>query len=213
VRHDDSAPGTLRGPNHPIADRANSVKRVVVVGPPGSGKTTIGRAIGEKLGIPHVEIDSLWWEPNWTEVGSDVLKERAAKVAARDAWVMDGNYFSVGAREAIWPRADTIVWLDPSRRVAMWRVVSRTLMRIIRRTELWSGNRESVRGMLARDSLIWFAWREYPKYGQRYGSLEHDPEFAHLTWVRLRTSSDVRSWLSRLPTDPRGPSGKTVSSC
>src|SRR5438552_6517963 len=105
------------------------MKRVVVVGPPGSGKTTVARKLAERLALPHIELDSIWWDPNWTEVGQEVFSERAATIVCDDAWVLDGNYFSVGARDVIWPRADTIVWLDLARWVTVPRVVKRTFWR------------------------------------------------------------------------------------
>jgi adenylate kinase family enzyme len=157
----------------------------------------VARAAAARLGLPHVEMDSLWWEPNWTEAGADVLGERLTKVVANDEWIVDGNYFSVGAREVVWPRADTIVWLDHSRWVTMPRVVRRTVTRAVRRTELWSGNRESLRLALRPDSIILFAWRAHPTY-RRYESLDSDPELAHLTVVRLRRPRHVRQWLASL---------------
>ena len=76
-----------------------------MVGPPGSGKTTLARAVAVQLGYRHVELDALWWEPNWTEAGSGRFSERAAEAASGERWVIDGNYFSVGARDMVWPRA------------------------------------------------------------------------------------------------------------
>jgi adenylate kinase family enzyme len=175
------------------------MQRIVVVGPPGSGKTTVGREIAERLALSHIELDSIWWEPDWIEAGAELFSERAAKIATDDAWVLDGNYFTVGARDVIWPRADTIVWLDFPRWVTVPRVVRRTFVRGIRRTELWSGNRESLKLALRPDSIILFAWTAHPKYNKRYEELETDPDFAHLNWVRLRSPRDVRRWLATHP--------------
>lgn len=174
------------------------MRRVVVVGPPGSGKTTVAHRIARMLVLPHVELDSLWWDPNWTEAGAEKFCERVLPVVQGDSWVVDGNYFSVGARDVIWPRADTVVWLDQARWVTIQRIVRRTLVRSVRRTELWSGNRESIGLALRPDSLIWYAWRNHPKYNRRYEGLDADPSLAHLTWVRLRAPRDVRRWLASL---------------
>jgi adenylate kinase family enzyme len=175
----------------------------VVVGPPGSGKTRVAGALSAKLDYPHVELDSLWWEQGWTEAGSVVFSQRAAEIVTAERWIVDGNYFSVGAREVIWPRADTIVWLDHPRWVTVPRVVRRTVTRGVRRTELWSGNRESLRLALRPGSIIRYAIREHPKYNRRYEALDQDPALSHLSWVRLRTPRDAREWLDEVAAERR----------
>jgi hypothetical protein len=142
----------------------------------------------------------LWWEPNWTEAGAELFQTRLQDVIAADSWVLDGNYFSVGAREVVWPRADTIVWLDHARWVTVPRVLRRTIVRGVRRTELWAGNRESLMSAFRPDSIVRFAWREHPKYNRRYECLADNEEFAHLKWVRLRAPDEVRRWIASVAT-------------
>jgi adenylate kinase family enzyme len=115
-----------------------------------------------------------------------------SEAVARDAWVIDGNYSAV--RDLSWPRADTIVWLDLPRRVVMWRVFSRTVRRILTRTVLWSGNRESVRTAFSRDSIVLWAWSTYDRRLRDYpDQLAAHP---HVAVVRLRTSREVRQFLA-----------------
>ena len=173
------------------------MNRVVVVGAPGCGKTTTARAISAALNLPHTELDGLWWEPNWVEAGEARFTERAKAVVGEKRWVLDGNYFSVGAREVIWPAADTIVWLDLPRHIAVPRVIRRSLVRAGTRKELWNGNREGW-NVLQPDSIIRFAWTAWPKYGERYREIMATGEFAHLDWVHLRTPGEIRRWVAGL---------------
>ena len=101
----------------------------------------VARALANRLGIPHLELDSIFHQPGWEPRSDDEFRAEAAAFVAGERWVVDGNYTSHGVTEIVWPRADTIVWLDPPRRVVMRRVVSRTLRRVVTREELWNGNR------------------------------------------------------------------------
>lgn len=173
------------------------MERVVVVGAPGCGKTTVARAVSRALELPHTELDSLWWDPEWTEVGAEVFSERARVVVAAERWVVDGNYFSQGGAEVIWPAADTIVWIDLPRHIAVPRVLRRSVRRAVTQVELWNGNREGW-NILRPDSIIRFAYTAWPKYGERYRGIVASGEFAHLNWVILRSPREVRQWLELL---------------
>ncbi|MCJ7738800.1 MAG: adenylate kinase, partial [Anaerolineae bacterium] len=121
-------------------------RRVVVVGTTGAGKTTVARFLVDTCGIPHVELDVLYWGPNWTPVPPDIFRERVARAVAQNAWVVDGNYSVV--RQLIWQRADTVIWLDYRFLTILRQLISRTFRRIFRREVLWSGNQESLSGAL-----------------------------------------------------------------
>jgi adenylate kinase family enzyme len=169
------------------------VERIIVVGPSGSGKSTLASSIARTLGHPYVELDSLWWDAGWTEAGPERFRHRVDHVLGA-RWVVDGNYFSAGAREHIWPRADTIVWLDLPRLLTVSRVARRSARRVVRRTELWNGNRETVRNVLAADSVVRFAWTIHGSTRERYDTLQHDPDLAGLAWIRLASRAEVRRW-------------------
>ena len=86
------------------------VQRVSVVGNSGSGKSTLGAALAARLGVPYVELDSIFHQPGWAELPRDEFRERVGALADGDAWVIDGNYTAV--RDLVWARADTVVWID-----------------------------------------------------------------------------------------------------
>lgn len=141
--------------------------RIAVVGTTGSGKTTLARELARRLGFDHIELDALNWEPGWQQAANDVFVERVRTAAERPRWVSDGNYSR--ACPVLWAHADTIVWLDYALPVIMWRLLRRTLRRIVTRQELWGGNRESFRTQfLSRDSLLLWALQTYRRRRREY---------------------------------------------
>lgn len=172
-------------------------QRISVIGVSGSGKTTMARQIAHRLGIPHVELDALHWEPDWREAPLELFRERVTRALSGVAWVVDGNYSKV--RDIVWGRADTVVWLDYALAVIMWQLIRRTLQRSLTREELWSGNRESLRqAFFSRESILLWALQTFRRRRREYPVLLNQPAHAHLTVVHMRSPRAAREWLSNL---------------
>lgn len=169
-------------------------RRIIIVGTTGSGKTTLARSLAQRFNIPHIELDALHWGPNWTPATRDDFRERVTQALVGDVWVTDGNYNMV--RDIVWNRADTLIWLDYSLWVIYRRLIPRTVRRVVSREELFSGNRESVRGAIfSRDSLVMWALKTHHSRRQRYEADLTSPEYAHLTVLRFRHPGDTDRWL------------------
>jgi adenylate kinase family enzyme len=168
-------------------------KRISVIGVSGSGKTTFAENLGQQLGYPHFELDALHWEPNWVEAPHDIFRARVAQVVSGESWIIDGNYSIV--RDLVWSRADTIVWLDYSLPLILWRVIRRTISRIVTRKELWNGNRESARAAVGRDSIILWALSTYGRRRREFPELLKQPENAHLEIVHHFSPRETDRWL------------------
>lgn len=113
-------------------------------------------------------------------------------------WVVDGNYSIV--HDTVWNRADTVVWFDLPFLVVMGRVIRRTLRRVIRRTELWNGNKEPWANLWAVDpekSIIAWAATRHRIYRERYSAAEVDPRWSSLEFVRLRSQREVDRFLDQ----------------
>lgn len=172
-------------------------RRIIVVGSTGSGKTTLASKLSTMLGMPHIEMDALFWEENWTGVAPEVFRARVEQVTCQPTWVIDGNYSRV--RDIVWGRADTVIWLDYPAPVIFWRLLWRTLRRTIMQEELWSGNRERLANQfLSRDSLFLWAARKIPQHRRDYPALLASPEFHFDSVLRLRSPAACRRWLKSL---------------
>lgn len=170
------------------------MRRIIVIGTTGSGKTTLARALATRLGLPHGEQDAWNHEPNWQEVPREVFRDRVRHFTRQDAWVMDGNYSK--ARDIGWARADTLVWLDYPAPVVFRRLLRRTVRRILTQQELWNGNRESLRGQFSRESpLPWFFQTHWRRRREMPALLAGYP---HLRVVRLRLPEEAQRWLASL---------------
>ena len=101
------------------------MKRILVIGSGGAGKSTIARAIAERLPLPLVHLDELYWRPGWTPMPTGEWEQLVCEQVAAPEWVMDGNYG--GTLDARLARCDTVVFLDVPRLVCLWRVVKRDL--------------------------------------------------------------------------------------
>ena len=101
------------------------MRRVLVIGSGGAGKSTLAARIGERTGLPVVHLDALYWRPGWEPTPPGEWAARVAALCARDAWVMDGNYG--GTLDARLAACDTVIFLDLPRAVCLARVVRRWL--------------------------------------------------------------------------------------
>ncbi len=173
--------------------------RIAVVGCSGSGKTTVATSVAEALGIPHLELDSVFHQPNWVGLPIEEFQDAVTAFTDRDAWVVDGNYTSQGIADIVWPRADTIVWLDLPRSETMRRIVPRTLGRVARGERLWNDNRERWTNLVdprPNQNMILWAWTRHPIVRREYAQRFADAEGSHLTLVRLKTPTEIDAFLA-----------------
>lgn len=176
------------------------MNRISIVGNSGSGKSTMARALGARLGVPVLELESLFHQANWTPLPTIEFQRRVGEfLSTHPRWVVDGNYPAV--LPDVWAAADTVIWLSPSRAENMRAILGRTLRRAFTREVLWNGNRESFRNLWRlhdpEASVLAWAWTRHALYQQRFGAAMHDPTNAHLRLVRLDSRRAVSEWLAK----------------
>ena len=159
----------------------------------GNGKTTFGRALAERLGVPFVELDALNHGPNWTEASPAELRAKVEPVVAQDAWVIDGGYLSK-LGDLVLARADTVVWLDQSLPLVLFRLIRRSVRDIVTQRDLFNGNCRTWRvAFFTRDSLV--SWAVKTHFRRRRAWPGKFARMPHLELVRLRSPRVVERWL------------------
>ena len=97
--------------------------RILILGCPGSGKSTFARALGERTGLPVVHLDNIWWRADGTHVSREEFDRALAELLAGEKWIMDGDYsrtYEVRIRAS-----DTLIFLDYPEDVCMAGIIAR----------------------------------------------------------------------------------------
>jgi adenylate kinase family enzyme len=132
------------------------MRRVLVIGSGGAGKSTFARRLGARLGLPVIHLDANYWKPGWVETPKDEWRRKVERLVEGNAWVIDGNYS--GTLDVRLAACDTVVFLDLPRAVCVRRVLKRALKyRGGSRPDMAEGCREQFN----LEFLLWI-WN-YPK--------------------------------------------------
>ena len=169
------------------------MKRVLVIGSGGAGKSTFAKRLHEILEIEVIHLDTLYWNPGWVETPKDEWEKIVRELTQRDSWIIDGNYS--GTLDIRIAACDTVIFLDVARTVCLWRVFKRVLFfRNGRRTDMAEGCDE-------RFNLEFMKWIwDYPKRTRpKVLKLLKD---SSKNVVRLRTRYDIERFLDDVRATP-----------
>lgn len=180
------------------------MRRVLVLGSSGAGKSTFATRLGERTGLPVVHLDRMWWRPGWVESTDAEFDAALAGVLAQHAWILDGNYGrTLRTRLAV---ADTAVLLDVPRLVCLARVVRR-------RFRFGRGGRPSIApGCPERITWEFVRWIwTYPsrRRGEVLGLLAEFERRGGRAAV-LRSDAEVEAFLAGAGATKRVESGSTA---
>ena len=165
------------------------MERVLVIGSPGAGKSTLATDLAEQTGLKLVHLDQLHWKPGWVESTVYEFDERLAAVLAEPQWIIDGNYGRTLPQRLA--RADIVIDLD----LPAWLCMARVIRRVLR-------SRGKVRADMAPDCPERFDL-EFLAYIARFpgtGRRRIEANLANFAGkrVHLRCQADVRRFMQSL---------------
>lgn len=157
------------------------MKRVVVFGRGGAGKSTFSRHLGSITGLPVIELDKIYWDQNLRVLTPDEWTERQLPVVQKDTWIIDGDLGPYDVTAHRLARADTVIFIDTSLFTCVWRALRRSRQRL----DFWE----------------WVVnWRR--KYRpQILGDIQKNAPTAQV--VILRNRKDIENWLVSSALDPQ----------
>jgi adenylate kinase family enzyme len=177
--------------------------RINVIGTSGSGKTTFGRQLAKVLKIPFIEMDALFWGPNWSFPEDEQLFQTLENELASESWVLDGNY--TRTLDIKWVRVQAVVWLNYKLPRTVYQAVTRAVSRLFSKEELWpgTGNRENLKMLFSKDSIVLWTLKSYHRHKRRNIGYINDQKFAHIKFHRIRSPKAGKEFLEILKNDPK----------
>ena len=166
------------------------MKKIIVIGSSGAGKTYFSRRLGEHLAIDVIHIDQEYWRAGWEEPSKDEWKATLENLLKRDSWIIDGNFGST--IEMRLSACDTAIFLDIRRTLCIWRVIRRTLRFYKRRRP------DMAEGCYERFDLpfLAFIWNYPDRSRPRIAKLLSNATDKNVVWLKnpRQVRSFMRSW-------------------
>ena len=161
------------------------MKRILIIGCGGAGKSTLSRELSRTLNLPLVHLDYLFWKPGWVQSEKAEFKQILKSELKKDSWIIDGNYARTMSLRMRY--ADTVIFLDFNRWICIWRVLKRWLFN--------KGGEQAVGCPHKVDfDFLRYIWK-YPQKSRMEVLQLMNSNKDGCGWITLKNSAEVQEWL------------------
>lgn len=169
------------------------MKKIIIIGAPGTGKSTLARLMHDITTLPVVHLDALFWKPGWIKTPKIARIALQQEIIQGEEWIIDGTYQSIVDMRL--RAADAIIFLDMSRILCLWRVIKRHILYWRRsRPDLAKGCRERISWSYLNE--VWnFSANDRKILIKKIYSLPNEKQI-----IRLTSSSEVSAFIKELRT-------------
>ena len=174
-------------------------KRIIIVGTTSSGKSTLAEKLANILNLDFVELDALYWQPNWLGTPDDEFIPKVDNATTGERWVVAGTYSRT--IPTTWRRAEVIIWLDYSLWLILWQLTKRTFRRNLKREVLWGTNTDRFWihfKLWSDESLFRWLFLTYGRRKKEYPQFLALPGHEHLKLFRFKSPKETREWVESL---------------
>lgn len=184
--------------------------KINVVGTSSSGKTTVSKKLSDILSISHIEMDALFWGPNWEPSSYEEFCAKLRSALKGSSWILDGNYTRTTPIK--WESVNVVIWLDFSFMCSLFQSIKRAIKRIIAREELWpgTGNIETLGGLFSKDSIVLYTIKSHRRVRRKYEAYFKSGYYPNIQFIRLRSPRKVESFLIKVKKNKELIFGKTT---
>ena len=165
------------------------MQRILVIGSPGSGKSRLSKIMAQKLNLPLIHLDQIFWLPNWTPLEKPVFKEKLIEELKKDRWILDGNFASTLKLRLEY--CDHVVFMN----YPAWLCILRVLKRVI--TNHGKTRPDMTEGCNEKLDIEFLKYiRDFKKL--RLKQLRNDLDQSGVAVTELKNDRQVRKFIKSL---------------
>lgn len=140
--------------------------KILIIGPPCAGKSSLAKKLSEELRIERYELDDYYWKENWKRQPQKLFEKAVAEIVLKPTWIIDGYYSEANIQ--LKDSSDIIIVIKKSISVLAVRLILRSTYRVLFRIKVCGNNIENFRFLFSTDGLLRHAWRQYLLYEKEW---------------------------------------------